>query len=103
MSLASDAATRRDGARMEAVANFARERDAARVPEVGGEGVGLLRTEFLFMDRRTAPNEDEQARTYEAIARVLGPERILVIRTLDVGGDKPIPYLALPAKERVLL
>jgi phosphoenolpyruvate-protein kinase (PTS system EI component) len=63
--------------------------------EVGGEGVGLLRTEFLFMERRTAPDEDEQARVYEAIARALGPERILVIRTLDVGGDKPLPYLPI--------
>ena len=47
------------------------------------------------MDRRTAPDEDEQTRTYEAIARALGPDRILVIRTLDIGGDKPIPYLAV--------
>jgi len=55
------------------------------------------------MDRRSAPNEDEQARTYEAIARALGPERILVIRTLDVGGDKPIPYLALAAEANPFL
>jgi phosphocarrier protein FPr len=80
---------------VEVVANIGDEDEARRVPEVGGEGVGLLRTEFLFMDRRTAPSEDEQARTYEAIARALGPERILVIRTLDVGGDKPLPYLPI--------
>ena len=103
LSAAAEPATTRDGHRVEVVANIGGEREARRVPEVGGEGVGLLRTEFLFMDRRTAPNEDEQAKTYEAIARALGPERILVIRTLDVGGDKPIPYLALPAEENPFL
>jgi len=103
LSAAAEPATTRDGQRVEVVANIGGEREARRVPEVGGEGVGLLRTEFLFMDRRTAPNEDEQAKTYETIARALGPERILVIRTLDVGGDKPIPYLALPAEENPFL
>ena len=103
LSAAAEPATTRDGQRVEVVANIGGEREARRVPEVGGEGVGLLRTEFLFMDRRTAPNEDEQAKTYEAIARALGPERILVIRTPDVGGDKPIPYLALPAEENPFL
>ncbi|MDF2771786.1 MAG: ptsI [Geminicoccaceae bacterium] len=95
LAVAAEPATTRDGHRVEVVANIGAEKEAARVPEVGGEGVGLLRTEFLFMDRRTAPDEDQQARTYEAIARALGPERILIIRTLDVGGDKPIPYLDL--------
>ena len=95
LAVAAEPATTRDGHRVEVVANIGGEHEAARVVEVGGEGVGLLRTEFLFMDRRTAPDEDEQTRTYEAIARALGPERILVIRTLDIGGDKPIPYLSL--------
>ena len=103
LSVALEPATTRDGHRVEVVANIGGEHEAARVPEVGGEGVGLLRTEFLFMDRRTAPNEDEQTKTYEAIARALGPERILVIRTLDVGGDKPIPYLAMPAEANPFL
>jgi phosphoenolpyruvate-protein phosphotransferase len=84
-----------DGHRVEVVANIGAEDEARRVPEVGGEGVGLLRTEFLFMDRRTPPDENEQARTYEAMAMALGPSRILVIRTLDVGGDKPLPYLPI--------
>jgi phosphoenolpyruvate-protein kinase (PTS system EI component) len=74
-----------------------------RPPEVGGEGVGLLRTEFLFMERRTAPNEDEQAAAYEAIVRALGPERIVVMRTLDVGGDKPLPYLPMAAEANPFL
>ena len=93
LAVAAEPATTRDGHRVEVVANIGGEHEAARVPEVGGEGVGLLRTEFLFMDRRTAPDEDEQTHTYEAIGRALGRDRILVIRTLDIGGDKPIPYL----------
>ena len=95
MAVAGQAAVTRDGRRVEVVANIGSEDEARRVPEVGGEGVGLLRTEFMFMERRSAPNEDEQARTYEAIARTLGPDRILVIRTLDVGGDKPLPYMPM--------
>ena len=92
-AVAAQPAVTRDGHRVEVVANIGDESEARRVPEVGGEGVGLLRTEFLFMERRTAPDEDEQTRAYEAMARALGPERILVIRTLDVGGDKPLSYL----------
>jgi phosphocarrier protein FPr len=65
--------------------------------------VGLLRTEFLFLDRDTAPTEDEQARVYAEIARALGPDRRLVIRTLDVGGDKPLPYLPKPREENPFL
>lgn len=84
-----------DGHRVEVVANIANATEAGRAVELGGEGVGLLRTEFLFMERRTAPDEDEQARVYESIAHTLGPDRILVIRTLDVGGDKPLPYLPM--------
>ena len=95
LAVASEAAVTRDGHRVEVVANIGDEKEARQVPEVGGEGVGLLRTEFLFMERRTAPDEEEQTRAYEAIARALGPDRILVIRTLDVGGDKPLPYMPM--------
>jgi phosphoenolpyruvate-protein phosphotransferase len=95
LAVASQAAVTRDGHRVEVVANIGDEKEARQVPEVGGEGVGLLRSEFLFMERRTAPDEEEQTRTYENIARALGPERILVIRTLDVGGDKPLPYMPI--------
>ena len=70
---------------------------------VGGEGVGLLRTEFLFFNRQEPPDEDEQARIYEDIVRALGPERLLVVRTLDVGGDKPLPYLPMAAEENPFL
>jgi phosphoenolpyruvate-protein phosphotransferase len=100
---ALQAAVTRDGHRVEIVANIGDVAEAARVVELGGEGVGLLRTEFLFMDRRTAPDENEQARVYEEIARLLGPERILVIRTLDVGGDKPLSYLPMGAEANPFL
>jgi len=92
-----------DGHRVEVAANLGDAHDAARVVEVGGEGVGLLRSEFVFLDRREAPTEDEQFATYAAIARALGPERRLVVRTLDVGGDKPLPYLPMPAEENPML
>ena len=68
----------------------------------GAEGCGLLRTEFLFLDRATAPDEAEQLRCYQQVADLLGP-RPLVIRTLDVGGDKPIAYLPLPPEENPAL
>jgi phosphocarrier protein FPr len=103
LAVASETATTRDGHRVEVVANIGDVDEARRVPEVGGEGVGLLRTEFLFLDRRTAPDEDEQTQVYESIARALGPNRILVIRTLDVGGDKPLPYLSLAAEANPFL
>ena len=95
LAVAANPAITRDGHRVEVVGNIGGLEEAKRIVEVGGEGVGLLRTEFLFMERRSAPDESEQAAAYEAIARTLGPERILVIRTLDVGGDKPLPYLPI--------
>lgn len=95
LAQAMNPAVTTDGHRIEVVANIGSEDEARQVPASGGEGVGLLRTEFLFMERRTAPDEEEQTRAYEAIARALGPERILVIRTLDVGGDKPLSYLPI--------
>jgi phosphocarrier protein FPr/phosphocarrier protein len=63
----------------------------------GAEGCGLLRTEFLFLERSSAPDETEQRREYQAIADALNG-RPLIVRTLDIGGDKPIPYLPLPAE-----
>jgi phosphoenolpyruvate-protein phosphotransferase len=103
LAVAAEAAVTTDGHRVEVVANIGDVDEARRVAEVGGEGVGLLRTEFLFMDRRSAPDEEEQTGIYESIARALGPERILVIRTLDVGGDKPLPYLSIGAEANPFL
>lgn len=91
-----------DGQHVEVVANIASENDAAEAVEYGADGVGLLRTEFLFLDRREPPGEEEQRESYLAIARALGGRR-LTIRTLDVGGDKPVPYLPSPAEDNPFL
>ena len=91
-----------DGKRVEVVGNIGSVADAERVIEFGGEGVGLLRTEFLFLDRKTAPSEAEQLRTYTQISRGLGGKP-LIIRTLDIGGDKPLPYIHLPAEDNPFL
>lgn len=100
---AAQPATTRDGHRVEVAANVGEVGEARRVAGVGGEGVGLLRTEFLFMDRHEAPDEDEQARAYEAVVQALGPDRIVVVRTLDVGGDKPLSYLPVAAEANPFL
>ncbi|WP_116115896.1 phosphoenolpyruvate--protein phosphotransferase [Austwickia chelonae] len=92
-----------DGRAIEVVANIGSAQDARAAAEVGGEGVGLLRSEFLFLDRATAPTEDEQYEAYRAAAEALSPGQPLVIRTLDVGGDKPLPYLPLPREENPFL
>ena len=68
----------------------------------GAEGCGLLRTEFLFLDREAAPDEEEQLAAYQGIAAALGT-RPLILRLMDVGGDKPLRYLALPAEENPAL
>ena len=72
-------------------------------PRRAAKSIGLLRSEFLFLERRTAPTEDEQAAAYEAIIRQVGPERLVVVRTLDVGGDKPLPYLPVAAEANPFL
>jgi phosphocarrier protein FPr/phosphocarrier protein len=87
-----------DGTRIEVFANIGSQADADAALANGAEGCGLLRTEFLFLGREVAPDEDEQARCYQAIATALG-EAPLVVRTLDVGGDKPAPFLGIPAEE----
>jgi phosphoenolpyruvate-protein phosphotransferase len=102
-AVAFEPAVTRDGHRIEVVANIGDEAEGEKVVEAGGEGVGLLRSEFLFMDRKTAPDEEEQARVYTAVAKALGPDRILVIRTLDVGGDKPLSYMPIAAEANPFL
>ncbi len=82
----------RDGRRLRVAANVNSVEGAAEAVACGAEGVGVLRTEFLFLDRNRAPDEDEQAAAYQAIAEAL-EGRPLVIRTLDVGADKPLPYV----------
>jgi multiphosphoryl transfer protein len=99
---AGDPAITLDGHRVEIVANIANVEDARRAAESGAEGVGLLRTEFLFLERTEAPTEDEQFAIYRDIAQALDG-RPIIVRTLDIGGDKPLPYLDLPHEENPFL
>jgi phosphotransferase system enzyme I (PtsI) len=82
----------KDGRRVELAGNIARPADVEPVLANDGEGVGLFRSEFLFMDRKTPPSEDEQAVVYGEVAEKMGG-RPVIIRTLDAGGDKNVPYL----------
>ena len=92
----------RDGKRVEVVANLAVAVEAAPAREAGAEGVGLLRTEFLFQDRLEPPAEDEQVAIYGQVAETMSPYPVIV-RTLDIGGDKPAPYLNLPSETNPFL
>ena len=96
-------ATTTDGHQVHVVANIGGVEDAEKSMTKGAEGVGLLRSEFVFMGRSTAPTEAEQAQVYADCARALKPGQPLVIRTLDVGGDKPLDYLPIPAEENPFL
>lgn len=91
-----------DGTRIEIFANLASAEEARRAVAVGAEGCGLLRTEFLFHGRASPPSEAEQAAVYAEVARAL-EGRPLIVRTLDAGGDKPLPYLALPPEDNPAL
>lgn len=103
LASAHEPATTRDGERVEVAGNIGDVHEAATVVTMGGEGVGLLRSEFVFQDRATEPTEDEQAELYAVAARALGPDRLLIIRTLDVGGDKPLSYLPMESEANPFL
>jgi len=91
-----------DGTRIEVVANIGAPAEAKQAVEAGGEGVGLLRSEFLFLDRVSAPTEEEQYAAYKQMVDSLAGLP-LIIRTLDIGGDKHVPYLDLPKEENPFL
>ncbi|SFC87928.1 phosphoenolpyruvate--protein phosphotransferase [Tropicimonas isoalkanivorans] len=91
-----------DGKRIEVVANISDVPEAVAAVEAGGEGVGLLRTEFLFVNRDRPPSEDEQVEIYTAMLAAMNGLPI-IIRTLDVGGDKEIPYLRMPVEQNPFL
>ncbi|PNJ99669.1 phosphoenolpyruvate--protein phosphotransferase, partial [Cylindrospermopsis raciborskii C04] len=91
-------ATTRDGQRIHVFANIGSVADAKAAVGYGAEGVGLLRTEFLYLEQIKPPTEEEQLQVYQDIAQTLG-ELPLIIRTLDVGGDKQIPYLGSTLQE----
>jgi phosphocarrier protein FPr len=99
---AREPAITRDGTRIEVAANLGGARDAASAIELGADGVGLLRTEFLFLGRQVIPAEDEQAETIAQIAGAL-EGRPLIVRTLDVGADKPLPALPMAPEQNPFL
>lgn len=84
-----------DGQQVEVVANVGDVASAREALEQGAEGIGLLRTEFLYLDRTTLPDEREQVNVYQAIAEVMG-QRPVIVRTMDVGADKPLPAIPRP-------
>lgn len=91
-----------DGLHVEVVANLATAAEAQAALQAGAEGVGLLRTEFIFQERTEPPSEEEQYAIYRQVAEAMAG-RPVVIRTLDIGGDKPAPYLQLPAEANPFL
>lgn len=92
----------KDGRKVEIVANIGKPEDAQRALEYDAEGVGLFRTEFLFMDRDNAPTEEEQFEAYKKVATLM-KDKPVIIRTLDIGGDKEIPYLGIEQDENPFL
>ncbi len=94
LALTGEPGVTADGKRIAVLANVGNLATARKAREDGAEGVGLLRTEFVFLDRSEPPSEDEQAATYRAMAEAL-EGRPVTVRTLDIGGDKPAPYLNL--------
>jgi phosphoenolpyruvate-protein phosphotransferase len=95
-------ASTRDGRRIEVAANIGSAEEAEGALEWGAEGVGLFRTEFLFMQRPELPTEDEQYEAYREVAEAFG-EKPVIIRTLDVGGDKDLPGVDQPEEENPFL
>ena len=91
-----------DGHQVEVCANIGTVRDVAGAERNGAEGVGLYRTEFLFMDRDSLPGEEEQFQAYKAVAEAVGAQAVIV-RTMDIGGDKDLPYMNLPKEENPFL
>lgn len=91
-----------DGTQVALYGNIGKAAEAAQVVKNDGEGVGLFRTEFLFMDRAALPSEEEQYEAYRDAAAAMGGREV-IIRTLDVGGDKDIPYLQMEKEENPFL
>ncbi|HDK6005835.1 TPA: phosphoenolpyruvate-protein phosphotransferase PtsI [Klebsiella pneumoniae] len=91
-----------DGHQVEVCANIGTVRDVEGAERNGAEGVGLYRTEFLFMDRGALPTEEEQFAAYKAVAEACGSQAVIV-RTMDIGGDKELPYMNFPKEENPFL
>ena len=91
-----------DGIKVDLYGNIGTPEDAERVLEYDGEGIGLFRTEFLFMDRTSAPGENEQFEAYKKALLIMKGKQV-IIRTLDIGGDKDIPYMGMKKEENPFL
>ncbi|CUX96240.1 Phosphoenolpyruvate-protein phosphotransferase [Candidatus Gullanella endobia] len=91
-----------DGHKVKVCANIGTVRDIASAKYNGAEGIGLYRTEFLFMDRDSLPSEEEQFQAYKAVAESISTGSIIV-RTMDIGGDKDLPYMNLPREDNPFL
>jgi phosphoenolpyruvate-protein phosphotransferase (PTS system enzyme I) len=94
--LVGEATITADGHRVELAANIGNPADAVQAVQNGAEGIGLFRTEFLYMDKDRFPTEEEQFEAYKSVAETMGKDRPVIIRTLDIGGDKELSYLSLP-------
>ncbi len=92
----------KDGVKKTVYANIGKPEDVQNVLQNSGEGVGLFRTEFLFMDRASEPTEEEQYEAYSTVAKAMDGKEV-IIRTLDIGGDKDIPYLSIEKEENPFL
>ncbi|MCB8979154.1 MAG: phosphoenolpyruvate--protein phosphotransferase [Ardenticatenaceae bacterium] len=101
-SQAGAPAITQDNHRIEIAANIGGVKDAISANESGAEAVGLLRTEFLFLGRATPPSEEEQFEVYRQIAEAMAGKPV-VVRTLDIGGDKPLPYVQVPPEDNPFL
>lgn len=99
---AANPAITTDGHHVEVAANIGDIDDARRAVQSGAEGIGLLRTEFLFLDREQEPAEQEQFQVYRDIVTAMAGLPV-IIRTLDIGGDKPLPYMAMPSEQNPFL
>lgn len=92
----------KDGVKVELVCNIGKPADSNKAVECDGEGIGLFRTEFLFMDRDSMPTEEEQFEAYKEVAEKMKGKPV-IIRTLDIGGDKDVPYLGLEHEDNPFL
>ena len=92
----------KSGVKKAVYGNIGKPEDAEAVIHNGGEGIGLFRTEFLFMDRPSLPTEEEQFEAYSTVAKAMGNKEV-IIRTLDIGGDKAVPYLEIPKEDNPFL
>lgn len=92
----------KDSVKVELVCNIGKPADANKAVECDGEGIGLFRTEFLFMDRDSMPTEEEQFEAYKEVAEKMKGKPV-IIRTLDIGGDKDVPYLGLEHEDNPFL